>query len=78
MMYLFEGQNSVQSEVKVLEHQVERCWACTDKVSGLSISLRILVSMYFEISGVVIEISFLSGGEPAGAKYTLEDVQVKD
>jgi hypothetical protein len=39
--------------------------------------LRILVCMYFEISGVVIEINFLSGGE-AGAKYTLEDVHVKD
>jgi hypothetical protein len=32
-------------------------------------SLRILVCMYFEISGVVIEITFFSGGK-AGAKST--------
>ena len=38
---------------------------------------RFFISMYFEISGAVIDMNFLSSGE-AGAKSTKEDVHVKD
>jgi hypothetical protein len=52
------------------------CDKCTDKVSWLSISLRFFVHLFFDVSGSVIHMNFVSGGD-ARAKPTIEERHVK-